>query len=569
MSNNTDGALEIPHTATNDGISGKQSKMEGQKPLPNKKYQPRFQQSIQLPSIKQFRLDYILNHELKNESQQVINNLLKTSSNYRNDLKNEIRLKLSIEQKLQNKNIEIAQLAGKLTKIVNNDNKSMNKVLYANGEPSRQESNNNLLDEEVLKIFNLSLSLSDDFARITRGLQNVQEKLGVSDVSFKDKYPLLFDYFNKPKDIPSGEVDIGNASENIINVSHENTDTASPVIELTNTSQQIYLDENMTTEDFEAFMSQTLNNYRKVQQERYGTMDIFQDQGGLDNLELFNNPHFDNSLSSVFHKSENPVDLLMDVSVKAPATVDQTFQVSHFKKLRINGAPITPKANSKTSFAKNGLGIGTSYEENRHLPNGMDLLKSLTSTNSNGTSGLALINSEDEISDAILSSESSDSDSSLEMSSFTGDTQEYYNLLRKDLKIKKKLKRPQLRSENSNYIRNTSPNPKHEPSHHTLKPKGSILKHNVKTTETIKTNEFPVNDIVEDVEVNSVNSSPIHSTLNPMTSRHSSGVENFTAQGIILGDEADQVIEEIANWDLIHDMDYKSISKLKSFVTSP
>lgn len=66
----------------------------------DRKYKPNFPKDMpKLPSIEEFKLDRIICDDLKEESQEVVNSMIKVASSYQNDLKSEIRRKLSIEQK--------------------------------------------------------------------------------------------------------------------------------------------------------------------------------------------------------------------------------------------------------------------------------------------------------------------------------------------------------------------------------------------------------------------------------------------------------------------------------------
>ena len=78
----------------------------------DRKYKPNFPKDMpRLPSIEEFKLDRIICDDLKEESQEVVDSMIKVATSYQNDLKSEIRRKLSIEQKIQFKNIEIAKIA--------------------------------------------------------------------------------------------------------------------------------------------------------------------------------------------------------------------------------------------------------------------------------------------------------------------------------------------------------------------------------------------------------------------------------------------------------------------------
>lgn len=407
-----------------------------------------------LPPIKHFQLDYILKHVLADESNQTAESFRQLAKKYRKDLKTEIRVKLSIEQKLQNKNIQIAKLANQIDHDLQKQIKSITKSL------GKQDENN--LDSEVMPVVKLTEDVTVKFKAIMGRLGNVD----------LDKYPLLKQY--RQGTVSSQPATTATAATTTVSTTTRSTasdaqtvaprpKSASPSFSPVN-SPSVSLPvksespfdsaDPMDPEDFEKFMASALSNYRKQQSHRYSS-DVFNSDE-----PLFRPPVYDHSLASSYHKSENPINLLYIESTpkspvisKSPAIALETSQSTHFKKLRINGSPIT-------SSTKQPCKCQTK-EPHNHQP--------MSPT----------INSDDEhvFVEPIIVSASSDSDSD-DSDDLTDATNQYYTSLHRDYQTKKKkLKRRLARQlQLSNQVRDSSPTPKHEPSHHLLKPKQSILK---------------------------------------------------------------------------------------------
>lgn len=492
-------------------------------PLQSKtQYRPRFSQPPPpIPSIDKFKLNHILSHELKQESEQVVESLLKVSKNYKKDLKDEIRLKLSIEQKLQNKNIQVAKLASSINKSIDGEIKSISKQIdgVSNGHGDK-----NAIDSEVLPVVELAESVSQKFSGLSKKLQRIDKKINGEKGISLDKYPLLSKYFS-PQVVPKeAQVQQQQRSQDETNTKATKPPVSTPNDAMTNKPQGslnisfnlthndpvpnnqllpshsssqpppvpnptsshnppniLIDDEEMNPEDFEAFMSETLTNYRKQQQERYKSLDVFltpEDESLKSSSgELYNDPHFDRSLSSSFHRSEDPVSFLYvnpkikeTANGKSPAIVTQTLQTSHFKKLRISGSPIT-----SASFLKkrDQCECHSNNKQSSEVP-GIQVLRNLAGSQSPSPS----FEPDDDLSDGqMLSSQSSETDSSDSSHGLAGDTDNYYTSLHESFKQKRKKKLIQRsRRLRDNYKRDYSPTPKHEPSHRILRPKASILK---------------------------------------------------------------------------------------------
>lgn len=406
---------------------------------------PKYHDKSKLPKINEFKLSTILD-QFPQETTQLTNSVVKVSQNFRKDLKNEIRLKLSIQQKLQNKNIEILKDIKRLNKELDKENVSIS------------ESDLDGLGKEIDLVLEISSDLSRDFKRISGNLKRIGDKVGVPPPGSLDKY------FNPQKiePIQAEVVEPISANEVLAPITEEPAVKEEPTSIKESTPIKTQKDDieeldEMTSTDFEQFMARTLNNYRSTQNKKY-TEDIFKtiekvksgdhkivkeierELDEEDLQQLFNQPHFDNSLSSSFHKSQNPIDLLT-TSLKTPPIVDRTLHTSHFKKLRIS-SPI-------------------STEENLQY-----------------------------VSTEASSESSSDSDSSAPRTV----VDEYYRNFRKSLSKRKR------------YLINT--NPKHQPNHHSLKPKASILKSYAKPKICHSNVKFETCEVSEDhhhYESNSIN----------------------------------------------------------------
>lgn len=530
-----------------------------------------------LPPIKHFQLDYILKHEVPKESQQVVDSLLNVSSNYRKDLKKEIRLKLSIEQKLQNKNIEISKLARLLDKQLSHDSNSITKQLN-----SRNDIND--LDNEVLPVVELTNRVSVKFKNIAKKLQGKNlDPL---------KYPNLCSYYNKVSNGGSsvrqvetakkeqapkvlGELDpkqmisepapkktkddqtattaMIDQDRNLIETlkqsqMHGSTKVPKSSVVTKKLSEEPEIDD---PENFEQFMSDTLYNYRKQQQRRYSNVDVFVENtlDKTENQNLYDGPHFDNSLASTYHKSQNPLDLLATLSAtKSPASVSQDLQISHFKKLRINGNPITSETFGKDCECNpNG-----SEHDNSHTT------EPFTSDSPSESLGSPSYSTSSDVDPIIVSSSSEESESESDdddNDDLAATTNQYYTLLHEDYRDRKK--KQKRRNKGQGYVRKESPTPKHEPLHHKLKPKGSILKITNSTPRVVSRN-WPVH-IAESKKANKI---PGPSLLGSQTIN---SIDDSIAQGIIVREETDD--NEIVEWyGVSDDKQIKSLNKLKTFV---
>ncbi|KAI5952307.1 hypothetical protein KGF54_003173 [Candida jiufengensis] len=600
-----------------------------------KQYQPKFLNSlttsgtnalstssttkdIPLPSIECFELQYILNNVLTNESQQVINDLLKVTTNYQNDLRNEIKKNLSIEQKIQFKNISICKNIHQVNQIIHQRKKKLKKVVVGNskfnyllGDGSHQDEND--INQLLIK----SVEISDRVKSTTKNLRALELKVsnGESFIN-NEKYPNLFRLFNKEKpkeepptsyqdilpqklttptvsnkQFPDDEDDqppsIDLSPKNSICSSEETQKSTSTEVEeeeafknnislititkplpAQSTSPQsnatIEFDGDIEPSEFENFMSSSIAKYRTLQKQKQASKQILAFENDNDrNGEIDNDDEFINAnniiefpSNSIIHN--NPLNLLYSqlisnpkyqsqeselstpprknnypfasiLSIKSSATIKSTDQISHFKKLRINGSPLNTehyrkkleKENNHTKKIDDAVLAETLLEtlvvdaenqqkEQDNIGNNEDdeLWNSsgLTSEEENEEeTNIILMNNESQELNDLNSNFSSTSDSDSDSESDYTKTNEinprnltniqftnqYYNNLQKDFKQKQQQQQQQKQKQkrklknskelspikiSSLHIKELSPTPKHKPSHHILKPKRSILK---------------------------------------------------------------------------------------------
>lgn len=487
----------------------------------------------ELPAIKKFKLNYILKHELSEESNAVKQSVLEVSRRYRNDLKKEIKSKLSVEQKLQNKNIDLGKLIHSMEVSVSSHTKSIDRVMGGNGA--------NVVDDHMNRLVDVTGRVSEKVESVAGRVKAADERM---ELGLWEKYPMLRGYFGgvemgvemgtpetpgsaaSPRDIistsPIADGPDSGTSSSPIGVGSGTVTTRSPTV----TTRSPTFHQFTPTDDieidptqFEHFMAKTLNSYRKLKQQKYASYDVFEPQAqplSLLQPETENLYHeFDRSLSSTFHHPQNPISLLyvrpkpvkspkeslispnssrIITPSKSPAIVTQSLQSSHFKKLRINGSPLTSTAKPSVDCECNPSPAKT-------------VLVSLRDHAGPDTPGSSLFSSTDDEPDnePDLSWESTNSDSSEDAFSQTND---YYKSLNSH-NSHNKPKRKHLRRE-----RQFSPTPKHQPSHHTLKPKGSILKpsHGVNNVRTKPKQTTPLPETPPVSEINSTTANGIMAT---------------------------------------------------------
>lgn len=484
---------------------------------PRKKVIPKFHDdSPELPSIDQFKLAYILSHDVKKESQDVVDSLLKVTQNYQADLKNEIRNKLSVEQKIQYKNIDIAMLSRKLNKVITHRSRRLEKVYSSEMHTSSSDITTNSradsqIDADLDLLLQLSAHSSSLIKKLCTDLSEIDKKVNRSRPG-SVKYPMISKYLAITESFPGSVVSSQNEEQtaNVIpkqnggpsktssnfngatnlnitsssNGEHilktpssanggpitpEQSNPASVSASLYQSLDSVEADMS-DPETFESFMSSTISKYRNLQLESHKSFSIFP-------------PPETESKTTSPSKGNNPLNLLYSsiiaarstgatasfspnnlLNIKSIPTVELTPQVSHFKKLRINGSPIT-----SATFAR--IREKELKDRGEEAPMFDECLAvDEPSLDSHSLHEIETDVESDE--EPILTSESSDLSSDSDVDS---NTYQYYVALRSDLQKKKRNHRRRI-YQSSQFRKEASPTPKHKPSHHILKPKRSILK---------------------------------------------------------------------------------------------
>lgn len=289
--------------------------------------------------------------------------------------------------------------------------------------------------------------------------------------------------------------------------------------------------ELLDPEQFEQFMSSAIYTYRKLQQKKYANTDIFMSEQLHDLDPQMHKMDFqlrqdsvdstvssNESIQKYPYEAGNPLNLLYlslitssylagtskdtmgpslapFAAVKSLATVMLTPQISHFKKLRINGSPITSATFQKIKDRQqncdceppaSGETNGDISPAGRALVEslGLDSLRLISDDDTWNSSGLVSETESDQMGtseSSEIDSSSSDDEASLS-ETVAGSTNQYYSSLQSDMKLKKKLLKKTIAKQKRKLLKyaarqkELSPTPKHKPSHHTLQPKSSILK---------------------------------------------------------------------------------------------
>ncbi|KAI5965345.1 uncharacterized protein KGF55_001566 [Candida pseudojiufengensis] len=621
-----------------------------------KQYQPKFLNEsdtsnsscsniVPLPSIECFQLQYILNDILQAESQQVIDDLLKVATNYQNDLRNEIKRNLSIEQKIQFKNISICKNIHLIFQTIHQRKKKLKKQFQTNSKFNHlikdPEGNKR---SEINQLVIDSVEVSARVKSTIHSLQQLESKLCAGkSLLDPEKYPNLCKLINKTgvtkeenKQSDSQETNV--SPENTIHTQdievtgtsriNDDDDDLPPSIDLSpknsicsseetqkSTSTEIDEEEycknnSMMTitkslnppsspksvntitntnedeidpHDFEQFMSTSIANYRTLQRQKIDAIkhrsvstsnnDSIEedDVGDMLNVnsiiefppksvlhnsplnllysQLMSNPKY---RSTIIRENEPPpkntgsnYPFASLINAKSPATIKSTGEISHFKKLRINGSPLNTehyrKVLEKESkiimnedndkvpdvvFAENLLETLVTDSETRQKPNILNQIDDNDKDELWNSSGLTSedesegFNNDNEHSRTFLDinkfnsnfSSTSDSETDSDADYVNGKTtnftdindirftNKYYSNLEKDVRLNQQSSRYEKRKtkkrnsskttspdKQTSLSKESSPTPKHKPSHHILHPKRSILK--TQTTSSQQVNK--------------------------------------------------------------------------------
>lgn len=178
-----------------------------------------------IPTIDSFRLKTIFNETLDEEVTQTIDDLLNVSTRYKDDLRQEVKMQLSSEQRLQLKNIAVCKLTKQLNHSLHSRMKKLQKLDDSEGRLEINDLLNKSLGvsyriKEVLKriekIENKSLLQAEENKQATANEGTVISKIT------KNKYPLLYLFLNKENTELSNK---GHDQANDINSGHDMEET--------------------------------------------------------------------------------------------------------------------------------------------------------------------------------------------------------------------------------------------------------------------------------------------------------------------------------------------------------
>lgn len=441
-------------------------------------HRPQFTNPVPLPLIESFRLDAILSKAVPEEAAAVRTALTQVNTNYQRDLRQEIRKTLTIEQKIQYKNIHVAKLAHALSKTL---------LRRHVAKPPALDTEVELLLLQTASVSRLAQGLAERVIALDKGVdgarfpllaklaqrsgsnkpswfrqngatapaENGAERNGVSEEDRPERDVLEREALQREEALEcngkaeraggegAGEMqDAPNGQEPKTpdaqaNGFHKNSVQEGPLCDTPLIDEPVAIDsDEFTPEDFELLVDLNVSKYRAKQLARETPKNPLRLL--YSTLALANSNMLKAAPDDTF---KNPF-----VTAKSIATVLLTSQLSHHKKLRINAVPVNQRP-----APTEGLSQAQCQCE---LPAKIALAATLLKTQPEEE----LWSSQVELElDAV---QWSSSDSSLEEAT---ETDRYYLALRA---ARPKRRRP----------RKDSPSPMHQPSHRTLQPRGSILK---------------------------------------------------------------------------------------------
>ena len=178
-----------------------------------------------IPTIDSFRLKTIFNETLDEEVTQTIDDLLNVSTRYKDDLRQEVKMQLSSEQRLQLKNIAVCKLTKQLNHSLHSRMKKLQKLDDSEGRL------------EINDLLNKSLGVSYRIKEVLKRIEKIENKGSlqgegnkqttanegavISKIT-KNKYPLLYLFLNKENTELSNK---GHDQANDINSGHDMEET--------------------------------------------------------------------------------------------------------------------------------------------------------------------------------------------------------------------------------------------------------------------------------------------------------------------------------------------------------
>ncbi|EGW32813.1 uncharacterized protein SPAPADRAFT_49756 [Spathaspora passalidarum NRRL Y-27907] len=512
---------------------------------------PQFK-SPPLPSIESFKLDNILNTSLANESNQVISDLLNITNNYQQDLAQGIKTNLIIEQKIQSKNVEVVKLAHGISSQLKSRVKKLNKVTGESDEVNKLLRNTVIVSDkvrslvgqlhEIEMLVNGSVNPSV-YPNIYKILQKQQRLQAVDQSQVEPRpsvesptparlsptpphapIPLRAAEAPTPPPPPpppppkSPEQSLSESeSSEIIPYSPELPSRQPP--ETAKDIPQSPEPEDMDPDQFELFMSESISKYRHRQSLKHKQLP--QSPPPINNpLNLLYSQLIPKP-SQQFLKSP----FVNSLPMKSMPIIKPTLQTSHFKKLRINGDPIG-------STKHDGCGCNSPDHSEQEL-----VFQDDEELDWKGLS----------CDEELTETDSSESDSDDDTTSLPMMTNQYYKNLKRA--SRKRTRNPPLPPARQPEL---SPTPKHKPSHHTLKPKRSILKTSDRIVFSKENSPYR-----QAVKATNIIPDAVAIVNNKYASRIEYPVSEFTAEGVIIEPETVEADDSSS---------IRSISVLKSYI---
>lgn len=575
--------------------------------------------------------------------------LLNVAERHQNDLKLEIRRLLTVEQKIQYLNIDVAKRAHLLRRKVGGQKRRLERAL--------ELPNNGKEGTLYLEISQVMSLVSETSARTQALAQKVleYERSNHGPISGPDprKYPRLAKLFGTDTD----SLDVNSTGSIVVEGYIDDEDDGSESVELNGEDEMRALlsreaqneestcsrnndnelpssrespseanadkadkadnseehreptPEEMSPEMFEQLIDLNISKYRLKRRSKYKELNLFP-------------PELSSKPSCARKSKSNPLRLLYSslalansdmlksnvvdvetlkspfVNSKSVATVLPTPQTSLHKKLRIRVQPLRYNKQNEDCACSEAAEEETGQNEADSSPAREALTRTLYHFLGADVDEEADRELDDELwsSSGIHSESEDDSDSSSNSSSNDDEvidplqedeldpTSEAYQSIRKDLL---RLRRKKGKKMNEQVLREFSPTPKHQPSHRTLKPKGSILKMSASSSRPSKSATFLLPKtprVLASGLPRKANSPMLESaTQTPYrASPRASFVSDVSALGMILGIERKQQDQEggedgdceenssIENSGTKPDVkdsgDYKSVDNLRSLL---
>lgn len=632
--------------------------------MPND-FRPRFQNPVPLPPVDDFRLSTILQRYVPEENEAVKKALLNVTERHQNDLKQEIRRLLTVEQKIQYLNIDVAKRAHLLRRKVASRKRRLEKSL----EGSNNDRDGSL-NADITELVSLAVLVSTQVQGLAnQALEYERSKNGPLSGPDPHKYPRLASFFGtgtESVDVDSAESEvvdgyIDNKEQQLQNAGRSETSKSEERLEsfdsfrspsntfqtafgvsdlpqlfspdgshadlspddnelesssdeepsappsLNNTKEETIREPSpeVTPEMFEQIMDLNISKYRLQRQRKYdelefSTIKVSQPSSAPKNKSnplrlLYSSLALANSdmlkASTVEEESlKSPF-----VNSKSVATVLPTPQTSLHKKLRIRVQPL--RYNKNTDKCSDHECVKGEEKVIHTSPAKAALTQTLYNLQDSGVEeeqaevlddGFASYSENVSESEEELSSTSDEIEGMSSSNNPLDITAEEYESFQRELAKVHRKNQPQRKLEIP--LREFSPTPKHQPSHRTLKPKGSILKirsgsrrKNMVSLPSCKQSKNWLS-LVDGLPLKANSPLPESAPTPYRASPRASFVNEVSALGMILGsepprgEESDDDNREIsiednesfdnvsAKSDNRESSDYKSIDRLRSLL---